>query len=223
MDIYDHRGRFLENRYTVWYFNIINRAKDRITDQYTESHHILPRSMFPHLHDDPNNRVRLTAREHFICHWLLTKMVHLPNDLQKMWHAFWAMAMDKGKTRHKMPARLWAKLREQRGIITAEQNRLRVWTEASKEKLRQHNKNKTQTAESNAKRSAKLKGKPKSPETIEKMKLARANQTFSEETRNKMSLAKLGKKRAPHSEETKARMRETWAKKKGRALHSSPL
>ena len=223
MDIYDHQGRFLENRYTRWYYAIITQAKDRITSQYTESHHVLPRSMFPNLHSNSTNRVNLTAKEHFICHWLLTKMVHLPDDVKKMWHAFWAMSMDRDRKRHRIPVRLWVKLREQRGIITAEQNRMRIWTEESKEKIRQFNKSRKQTEESNAKRSAKLKGRIISDETKEKMSLARINQTFSEETRNKMSRAKLGKKRQPHSEETKAKMRAAWAKKRGEsAAHTLP-
>lgn len=221
MDIYDHQGRFLENRYTCWYYAIINQAKDRTTNQYTESHHVLPRSMFPALHLESNNRVDLTAREHFICHWLLTKMVHLPDDVKKMWYAFWAMSMDRDRTRHRIPARIWARLREQRGIITAEQNRARVWTEASKEKLRQFNKSRKQTEESIAKRSAKLRGRTLSEEHKDKLRVKKA--PFSEEHKKKLSEAKLGKKRPPHSEETKSKMRETWAKKKGRALHSSPL
>lgn len=40
---------------------------------YVEAHHIYPRSMFPQLADDPNNIIRLTAREHFIAHWMLHK------------------------------------------------------------------------------------------------------------------------------------------------------
>ena len=221
MNIYDHQGRFLENRYTRWYYAIIAQAKDRTTSQYTESHHVLPRSMFPNLHSNSTNRVNLTAKEHFICHWLLTKMVHLPDDVKKMWHAFWAMSMDRDRKRHRIPVRLWVKLREQRGIITAEQNRMRIWTEESKEKLRQANLGRVNSKESNAKRSAKLKGRIISEE--QKIKLRIKKKPFSEEHKKKLSEAKLGKKRSRHSEETKAKMRETWAKKKGEsAAHTLP-
>ncbi|MAF25820.1 hypothetical protein CL634_09645 [bacterium] len=41
-------------------------------DGYTENHHIVPRSMGGS--DDKDNMVRLTAREHFIAHWLLWKI-----------------------------------------------------------------------------------------------------------------------------------------------------
>jgi hypothetical protein len=60
------------NKYTKWYNNITDKAKNRKLDSYTESHHIKPRSMGGS--DEPENLVNLTAREHFICHWLLVKM-----------------------------------------------------------------------------------------------------------------------------------------------------
>jgi len=65
---------YLQNKYTVWYYNIINHAKSRILspDVYTEKHHIIPRSMGGD--NSADNLVKLTAREHFVCHLLLTKM-----------------------------------------------------------------------------------------------------------------------------------------------------
>jgi hypothetical protein len=65
---------FLQNKYTKIYLNIIEKRKQfPITDQYTEEHHIIPRSL--NGDDSENNLIVLTAREHFICHYLLTKMV----------------------------------------------------------------------------------------------------------------------------------------------------
>ena len=65
---------YLPNKYTFWYNNIIQRAQSRVlsTDTYTEKHHIIPRSLGGD--DLTSNLVRLTAREHFVCHLLLTKM-----------------------------------------------------------------------------------------------------------------------------------------------------
>jgi 5-methylcytosine-specific restriction endonuclease McrA len=63
---------YLHNKYTIWYYNIINHAKNRIIGTYTERHHIIPRSLGGN--NEKTNIVRLTGREHFICHWLLTKM-----------------------------------------------------------------------------------------------------------------------------------------------------
>lgn len=64
---------FIENKYHTWYYSIITRAKTRGSiEQYSERHHIVPKSLGGS--DDMNNLVELTAREHFVCHWLLTKM-----------------------------------------------------------------------------------------------------------------------------------------------------
>jgi hypothetical protein len=64
---------FINNKYTNWYDALIIKAKNRTIHGYTENHHIIPRSLGGT--DDKNNLVKLTAKEHFICHLLLTKMV----------------------------------------------------------------------------------------------------------------------------------------------------
>jgi len=63
---------FINNKYTTWYNSLINKAKDRTITGYTEKHHIIPSSLGGT--NDNDNIVKLTAREHFICHLLLTKM-----------------------------------------------------------------------------------------------------------------------------------------------------
>ena len=65
--------KFLQNKYTKWYFNIISKAQNRDTLGYVEKHHIIPKSLGGN--NEQTNLVKLTAREHFVCHWLLTKMV----------------------------------------------------------------------------------------------------------------------------------------------------
>ena len=40
---------------------------------YVERHHIYPRSMFPHKAAETKNLIALSAREHFIAHWMLHK------------------------------------------------------------------------------------------------------------------------------------------------------
>lgn len=55
------------------YISIISKAKNRIMwIPYFEKHHIIPQSMGGS--DEPENIVLLTAREHFICHLLLSKI-----------------------------------------------------------------------------------------------------------------------------------------------------
>ena len=53
-------------------------------------HHIKPRSLDGT--DDKENIVKLTAREHFVCHWLLVKMYDKgTEERKKMLYAFWSM------------------------------------------------------------------------------------------------------------------------------------
>lgn len=88
---------FLHNKYTTWYFNIINRAKLRIGTRrhlkkiysYIEYHHIIPKSIMQN-----DDTVPLTAREHFICHWLLTKMVIEKKHMISVQYAFARMSVD---------------------------------------------------------------------------------------------------------------------------------
>jgi len=77
---------FLPNKYTKIYYAIIDKARFRYTDEYTEKHHIIPECFYKKrrkglpgwLEGDPNtsdNIVKLLAREHYICHLLLPRMV----------------------------------------------------------------------------------------------------------------------------------------------------
>ncbi len=79
---------FIDNKYTHWYYSIINSAQTRATIGYTERHHIIPKSLGGS--DDRSNLVQLTAREHFICHWLLTKFT-IGNWKEKMIYALHRM------------------------------------------------------------------------------------------------------------------------------------
>ena len=72
---------YLQNKYTRWYYSIIDRAQSRTLSGYKERHHIIPRSLGGS--NQKNNIVNLTGREHFICHWLLTKMT-IDQHRQKM-------------------------------------------------------------------------------------------------------------------------------------------
>ena len=65
---------YLTNKYTRWYYSIIDNSKTRILpkETYIEKHHIVPRSMGGN--NDISNLAILTAREHYLCHYLLTKM-----------------------------------------------------------------------------------------------------------------------------------------------------
>lgn len=58
------------------YLRLINAAKSRNNCGYTEKHHIIPKAHGGT--NDPENIVALTAREHFLAHWLLVKVYKSP-------------------------------------------------------------------------------------------------------------------------------------------------
>lgn len=72
--------------YQKIYNEIIDNAKTRnIQDVYYENHHIIPKCMGGSNKKD--NLVKLTAREHFICHWLLFRQYRT----SKLAHAWFCM------------------------------------------------------------------------------------------------------------------------------------
>lgn len=74
---------FLENKYTIWYYKIIERAKQRSCPELYESHHIIPKSLGGS--NDTSNLVKLTFREHFLVHRLLVKMTCDNNNIKMSW------------------------------------------------------------------------------------------------------------------------------------------
>jgi hypothetical protein len=103
---------YLHNKYTTWYNNIIQRAKTRQLIGYKERHHIIPKSLGGS--NRKENLVELTAREHFVCHWLLTKMVDSPYK-EKMIYAAWTMANleNQNQQRYKINGRIYESLRQE--------------------------------------------------------------------------------------------------------------
>lgn len=77
--------------YKKIYNKIIERSKNRsLCSSYYEKHHIIPKSL--NGSDDDENIAILTAREHYICHLLLTKMYpEGTNEWIKMIKAFGMM------------------------------------------------------------------------------------------------------------------------------------
>jgi hypothetical protein len=103
---------YLHNKYTTWYNNIIQRAKDRILKPPYEKHHIVPKSLGGN--NLKENIVKLTAHEHFVCHLLLTKMVK-GKSREKMVYAAWSMANleNQNQQRHKITGRIYSILRQE--------------------------------------------------------------------------------------------------------------
>jgi hypothetical protein len=82
-------------------YRLQNPAK--LEFDYTENHHIIPRSLDKSLEKDKSNIVNLSAREHFIAHALLVKIYKQNGDKDKWYRmmcAFDAMSKLYGSIRN---------------------------------------------------------------------------------------------------------------------------
>lgn len=113
---------FNSSKYTKIYFNIINRAKSeprkKNDGRYYESHHIRPKSMGGT--NDADNLVLLTAKEHFVAHHLLIKMVDEKQYIVKMTHAFWRMC-HAPQQKQIISSKTYEMLRLRKSMIMSEQ------------------------------------------------------------------------------------------------------
>ena len=174
------------NKYTKWYNNITNTAKSRVLDCYTETHHIKPRSLGGN--DDLENIVELTAREHFICHWLLIKMTTGKNH-HKMLNALRMMRAEnpnQQRYKTKITARVYESIKTE-------------YAKLQSKKLQGKGNGfygKTHTEEARKRISKANKGRVQPADEKEKQKAAWAKRR------------ELGIERAPISEEARAKFRE---------------
>ena len=108
--------------YLNLYATIIDRAKIRqlSPDEYSEKHHILPRSLGGS--DLSENIVRLTAKEHFICHRLLVKLyIDNKQNYMKMLKAFLMMLSCHSTTQNRyVTSREYSKLKTDFSILQSE-------------------------------------------------------------------------------------------------------
>lgn len=191
---------FVDNKYKKWYDNIIEIAKKRKTvEGYKEKHHILPRCLGGK--DNKENIIELTAREHFICHWLLIKCAENTYVKRKMQYAFGALMRNGKNNDRKLSSRQYNIIRTQislarKGHKHTKETRIKM-SQSHKGQI-PWNKGKTGIV--------KL-----SDETKKRISIASKNRKpASEETRTKISQAKLGHKTGmtgkKHTEETKRKM-----------------
>lgn len=95
--------------YKKHYISLMNKAKSRYLDEgtYSESHHIIPDSEGGP--DEDWNLVDLTAREHYLAHYLLwmeSKVHNLPSKESRA-RAFWFMCQDIERRKHTVPSRVY--------------------------------------------------------------------------------------------------------------------
>lgn len=98
--------------YQEIYNKIIKNRLENPLETYTEKHHIIPKSLGGN--NKQTNLVKLSAREHYICHLLLTKIYNTGIEHDKMIYAFLMMCNMKSSSQKrdfKVNSRLYEKRR----------------------------------------------------------------------------------------------------------------
>lgn len=220
----DYIKMFKHNKYTKIYYSIIHKAVNELrskTQGYFETHHIIPRCSPFNGSDSKDNLVLLTAKEHFICHMLLTKMCEGESKYKMI------CALNNMSRISKNQERLINSA--QYDYIKRQLSEAKKGTKHSKETIEKFknrapwNKGKTKETDDRLKAFSEnmsgtnhhkpMLGRQVSIATKNKMSISKTgdNNPFygkkhSEETKSKMSLLKLGK---PHDEETKQKISES--------------
>lgn len=175
---------FLKNKYSKWYFNIINNRKRLPYDDYTENHHIIPECFGGP--DDSWNRVKLTAREHLICHLLLTKMTVGADKRSMVWALHNMLYFHSKSHKRYIPS---SKLYEIYRKLAAEETSKRM-------KGKNHPLyGKHRTEETKRKISEGNKGKVLSQKSIDKMKETKRLNPYTPTEEGKRKLSEASKRR----------------------------
>lgn len=207
---------FIQNKYLKWYESII--AKARANDyEFTECHHILPQSMGGS--NDPCNLVKLSPREHYVCHLLLTKFT-IGKSKASMVYAAMMMAKvknDRQKRDYLVNSRIYETLSRERAKIVSslksggnlsEEHKKKIsesligkkHSEESKRKISEnHRRSQTdltslKISQSKSGIATRGTGWETSSETREKQRQSNLGKSRSEETKEKNRLNKLGRK-----------------------------
>ena len=175
------------NKYEKWYNQIVKNAQNRAPNGYIERHHIQPRSLGGS--DDKSNLVDLTAREHFICHWLLTKMTTGENRY-KMLNALRMMRAEKsGQKRYEtsITSRVYEHIKQEYAQLQS---------------IKISGKDNPMYGDKFYRSED---GKQRQRDSI----VGNNNGAKQEHARQKISQSKLGKKRKPFSDEWRTKMSES--------------
>ena len=192
---------FNDSKYTHTYFKIINKSRNqsriRNKDTYYESHHVIPYSI-----EKNNETVLLTAKEHFICHLLLTKMCLNIRHHYRMLNAFQMMSNTRniGRCTSAIYSKLKKEIAQAKSILNSgEENPFYGQSHSLevREKMKAQKKLLDLTGNKNPNY-----GKRHSPEIRKLISIAKQNP--SEESRKRISDA--ARNRIPASAETRAKI-----------------
>jgi len=188
------------NPYQKTYNQIIEKAKIRELSGYKERHHIIPKCMGGS--NDKKNKINLTAKEHYYCHKLLTKIYP---DNKKIWYAFWAMCNleDKNQQRYQVSAEEYELARKRWvEIVSKESKERQIWNKGKKDCF---------SEETNKKFSEKMKERWKDLKYREKIIKSLEIALNKEECKEKISeKSKLMWKNPEHRKKMSIKSKELW-------------
>lgn len=200
--------------YQKIYDDICKRGQVRILSReiYTEKHHIIPKCLGGS--NEKSNLTVLTAREHFICHWILAEKLY-PNN-SKLWFAFWGMCNQNREyqLRYTPSSTTYESARLRVKTILSLSAKNRIFTEDTKMKISRTSTGRGHTMECKQKLSENISGhkhprfgRESSPEEKEKNRKGNLGKIITDEQKLAISKANKGKK---ISEETRQKMVDAW-------------
>lgn len=173
------------------YNQLVSKRQQQTPNCYTERHHIIPKCMCGS--NKKQNLVRLTAREHFIAHVLLSKI----------YKGTLIYAVHRMITVNKYNSKKYEWLRIQHSKTMSLLNKGRKHTEETKKKMSVSHTGTIRSDESKQTQSKSRMGMTASNDTKKKMSEAKLGKTNTEEHKLKQSNSRKGMK---FSEEHKANM-----------------
>ncbi len=128
---------FNDTKYTQTYFAIIEKARQSPPSDYGEFHHVMPRSLGGT--NAKSNIVKLSARQHFVCHLLLVKMTS-GRAKRKMTFAAHHMSICHRRERYKISSITYESLKRQqadlmRGPLNPMYGKHQTWSPESRARL----------------------------------------------------------------------------------------
>lgn len=180
--------------YQWHYDSLISTRKERAREEgkYYERHHIIPRSMGGT--DDESNIVYLTAREHFLAHWMLWKIYRN----KQMAFAFYSMQKFKNNTQDRkiFSSIAYEEAKIARSFFISENNRKtktgHVKSEETREKLSEHFRNMIRTDQHKKHISQSLSGKKKTAEHRQNLSHSLKGFKWTEERNRNISTKNSG-------------------------------
>lgn len=206
---------FIDNKYTRWYYNIITNAQARtlLSDVYIEKHHIVPKSLGGS--NSSTNLVSLTAREHFLCHWMLTKMTTGKAKQSMIFALRMLKSASSGHQRYhsSITARVYESIKNSHSKYMSDLLKGRIVSEETKQKMSVSAKNrpanpfrgKTHTNKTKLAIGNSNRGKKRTP--AQKEKLSNSLRNMPKSRRENLSIYK---KNHPLSEESLSKIRNQY-------------